>query len=115
MSVPNKQLMIKALFIAVAFAASGGAATVYAQASTPSPSSSSSTDGSTTAAPAGGASRNSLAGSKKSDDVEVRREELGKKLLKRKTELDNDRPNPQPTTAPGRAQEPQADHKGQKK
>ena len=115
MSVPINKLMIKAFFIAAALTASGGMASVYAQAQTPS-----SPSGDAVAAPAGNAApRASTTDTKKSSDVEVRREELGKKLLKRKVELDNDKPNIPSAQAPDRArerqQEPQADQKGQKK
>ena len=113
--------MIKALFIAFALAASGGAGIVYAQAATPAPTQASPSDAAAApAAPAGNAAttRNSSE-PKKSSNVEVKREELGQKLLKRKMELDNnDRPNIQPAQAPDRARDKQvapADNKGQKK
>ena len=114
--------MIKALFIAFALAASGGAGIVYAQAATSgTPTQSSPSDAAAApAAPAGNAAttRNSSE-PKKSSNVEVKREELGQKLLKRKMELDNnDRPNIQPAQAPDRARDKQvapADNKGQKK
>jgi hypothetical protein len=113
MSVPISTLMIKTLFIAVALAASGGMGVVYAQAASPQP-----TPSGDAAAPAGSATRNSSPEPKKANTVEVKREELGQKLLKRKMELDNEKPNIQPAQIPDRARERQetpAEHKGQKK
>jgi len=107
--------MIKALFIVVALAASGATGIVYAQAATPTQSS---TDDAA-AAPAGSATRSVSSEPKKTNTVEVKREELGQKLLKRKMELDNEKPNIQPAQAPpDRARERQetpAETKGQKK
>src|SRR5688500_17284628 len=101
--------MIKALFIAFALAASGGVGIVYAQAATPATTQSPSGDATAApAAPAGNAAATRSSESKKSNNVEVKREELGQKLLKRKMELDNnDRPNIQPAQAPDRAREKQ--------
>ncbi len=114
--------MIKALFIAFALTASGGVGIVYAQAATPAPTQASPSDAAAApAAPAGNAAttRGASDGKKSNANVEVKREELGQKLLKRKMELDNnDRPNIQPAQAPDRAREKQvapADNKGQKK
>ena len=105
--------MIKALFIAVALAASGGIGTLYAQAAPQQ-----SPPGDAEAAPAASAAGRS-SDVKKSNTVEVKREELGQKLLKRKMELDNEKLPLQPAQAPDRARERQhaapADTKGQKK
>jgi hypothetical protein len=107
--------MIKALFIAVALAASGGIGFVYAQAATPPQS----TPADAETAPAGSATRSTSPEPKKASNVEVKREELGQKLLKRKMELDHEKPNIQPAQAPpDRARERQetpAENKNQKK
>jgi hypothetical protein len=116
MGVPSSTLMIKALFIAAALTAFGGAGLVYAQAATPAPPPQ--TPPQDVSAPAGSATRNAAPDTKKVSNTEVKREELGQKLLKRKMELDNDKPL-HPAQTPDRARErnPEtpADNKGQQK